>query len=220
MAMSLPDSMGLKASAGVAIKLAHGRFEITEKTIEPHSQSLSLHSQSLSLQGTLLWLVMAALRTVAVPACRQGSLFTRIGTLIHVLCARSVRCCLGRSRTCSKARKTMTQPTREQLATSASRLVQGQQGPQSDQCVLTESTCLPTRCCNPSPPARPVTQKHAIAVRPEAELSCEDGTWSSVCVRATGQSSQVLACGGATLDFSRCAHSAYLFPAACRDDRQ
>ena len=118
MTMSLPDSMGLKASAGVAIKLAHGRFEITEKTIEPHSQSLSL-------QGTLLWLAMAALRTVAVPACRQGSLFTRIGTLIHVLCARSVRCCLGRSRTCSTARKTMTQPTREQLATSASRLVQG-----------------------------------------------------------------------------------------------
>ena len=65
-----------------------------------------------------------------------------------------------------------------------------------------------------------MTQKHAIAVRPEAWLSCEDGTWSSVCVRATGQSSQVLACESATLDFSRRAHSAYLFPAACRDDRQ
>ena len=48
MTMSLPDSMGLKASAGVAIKLAHGRFEITEKTIEPHSQSLSLHSIAFS----------------------------------------------------------------------------------------------------------------------------------------------------------------------------
>ena len=155
------------------------------------------------------------------PACQQDALCRRISTLTHVLLARSVRGCLGRSRTCSTARKTMTRPTREQLATSASRLVQEQPGPRSD---ITESTCHPTRCCNPSPPARPVTQKHAIAERLQAWLSCEDGTWSSVCVCVcvctTGQSSPVLACGGATLDFSRCAHSAHLFPAACWDDRQ